>query len=207
MLLPRADRVGLVEPNGPCHEIPEPLHVRLAEDSLRPAWVREGDDRPVDGALVVRLDAAFHIRAPDRTRHPGGIGTVERARIRVAEDGQDRAPVVAQPVQLGDLPGWRPVERALGGKVGHRPSHARIAPFDGHVRRAGPVRSSPDSAHEGSVLGKREHVEYLPLLEVGPHLDRQTRIRVEALRRSHACEPIAGIRRTSVPACRPRVPW
>ena len=43
---PGGHRVGLVQPDGRPDRVPEPRDVRLAEDLLRPARRREGDDRP-----------------------------------------------------------------------------------------------------------------------------------------------------------------
>ena len=81
---PGLDRIGLVEPRRRGDGVPEPLHVRLAENGLRPALVRVGDDRPVDQTLVRRLHVALcellrirvlPTRAPSRSASSSGSGS------------------------------------------------------------------------------------------------------------------------------------
>ena len=55
VLSPRGHRVWLVETRRDRNRLPQPLHVRLAEDHLRPARVRVADDRPGDPAVAHRL--------------------------------------------------------------------------------------------------------------------------------------------------------
>ena len=65
VLLPRGDRVGLVEPDGGRDRVPEPVDVGLAEHARRPALARVRDDRPVAAA---RRSASGPVSASSRIR-------------------------------------------------------------------------------------------------------------------------------------------
>src|SRR6188474_16706 len=66
VLVPRGDRVRLVEADRVLDVLPELFDVWLAVDRLRPAFVRIADDRPADAA--VHHVAQMRFRDLDRAR-------------------------------------------------------------------------------------------------------------------------------------------
>ena len=104
VLVPRLDRVGLVEADGCRDRFPQALDVGLPEHRLGPACVRVRHDRPVAepvGQLERRLGDL---------RHPGHADTRavevrEQLGLGVAGDGAQRAADLAESVQALDQPG------------------------------------------------------------------------------------------------------
>jgi hypothetical protein len=188
---PRVDGVGLVEAGRRDHCVPEPLHVRLAEDRRRPALVRVGDDRPVEQPLVRRLHVALGELAHSRPADAGPVEVREQLRLGVADDVHLRAVLLGQVVDLREHPRRRPVERFLVGVLDPCPTDVLVRVIHVDVAGAVLVRAARDRPHQRGVLGQRRDPDQLARADVRPHLDRQARIAFQPFLRPHRPNPIA----------------
>ena len=91
VLLPGGDRIGLVEPRRGDDRVPEPLDVRLAEDGLRPAFVRVADDRPLDQPSVLGVEELLRREARARALGAPLVEIGEELGLGLARDRDRRA--------------------------------------------------------------------------------------------------------------------
>ena len=181
VVVPGRDRVGLVEPYGLDERAPEPFDVGLAEDRLRPALVRVGDDRPVDEPLVQLAEVLLRERYHPRLADAGAVEVAQQLRLGVAGDRDQRAVAVAERPRPLEQPRWRPRERLLVGVRDHFAPDMLVGVEDVHVPGACRVRGACDRACQRRVLHGAPDVEHLPRREVGAHAHGQLRVALESL--------------------------
>ncbi len=175
VVLPRRDRVRLVEPHSGLDRAPEPLEVRLAEDRGRPALVRVRDDRPV-AAAARELEARAGEVAHPRARDARAVEVGEELRLRVPADREQRAAVAAELLHALDEPRRRPREHVLARVLDVRAADVLVGEEDVDVAGAGHVGLLRDRAHERRVLDEAVDRQPLARLEVEPDPDGQARV-------------------------------
>ena len=174
------DRIGLVEPDGSADRSPQPLDVGLAEDRLRPALVREGDDRPVAQAVGQPqrcLCDLAHARLADAL----AVEVGEELGLGVAADRAEGAAHGAELVEALDEPGRRIAEAVRVGALDVGAPDVLVGVEDVDVAGAGGIRLARDRAHERRVLDQGVDPERLTRLEVEPDLDGEPRIVLKSL--------------------------
>jgi hypothetical protein len=189
---PGLDRLGLVEAGRRRDGVPEPLHVRLAEDRGRPALVRERDDRPVDQPLVRRLDVALGQLAHAGLADASAVEVGEELGLGVADDLDQGAVLLRQVVDPGERPRRRPAEAVVRCELDARAAHVLVRVVDVDVRGAVLVGDACDRAGERGVLGKRGHPHHLPRADVRADLDGEAGVALESLLRGHGAEAYPG---------------
>ena len=190
VLVPRGDRVGLVEPDGLAERVPEPLHVGLAEHGPRPALVRVGDDRPVDEPLVqlaqvllarARPCAPCRRALPSRSLRSSGSGSPVIRIIAPCSSPSDLRPL--------EQPRRRPREDLLVGVLDHLAAHVLVGVEHVHVPGARPRRPRARSRGPAARAPRAPDVERLPRGDVGAHPHGELRVALESLVRDHVSDP------------------
>jgi hypothetical protein len=163
-------------------ELPESLQVGLAEHLLRPARVRNSDDRPVVRLLVhlaaVLLGQRTWARAPDAVA--GQVG--EQIGLGVAGQCDDRGVFCADRLRTFEQPRRRPRENVVGGVLDQRPPHVLVRVEDVDVTGSCLVRGPRDGTRHVRVLDSAEHLDELAWLDVGADLDGQLGVALDARR-------------------------
>ena len=171
MLLPGGDRIGLVEPRADRDGLPQPVHVRLAEDLGRPAFVRARDPGPVHGAVdhlladdVVQFE---HARPTDAL----AVEIGEQVRFGVARCPDHR---VAAHVPEALLQPFRGVlERLVGAMLDQRPPDVLVGVLHVDVARTGRVPRACERPDQRRMLDRAEQEECLARLEICADADCQ----------------------------------
>ena len=186
--LPGRDGVGLVQADGLRHCPPQPLDVRLAEDRLRPALGREGNDRPVEQVLHHRLDVCGLQLARNSTRDAALVEVLEEVGRRVAADLDDYTVPLADRLDALDLPRRRPAEPLVGAVLDLRPLHPLVGVVDLHVAGARAVGLRYDEPHELGLRDVGEDEDVLPLAHVRARAHGEARV-VGQLALVHGAQP------------------
>ena len=152
VLLPGEHRVGLVEPGRGDDGVPEPLDVRLAEDGLRPAFVRIADDRPLDQASVLGVEELLRGQARAGPLVAALVEIGEELGLGLARDRDRRATGLDHVIQERERPRRRPVERVLRGVLDAGALQMSVAVVGLDVPRAALVGDMRDRADERQVL-------------------------------------------------------
>ena len=189
VLLPREHGVGLVEPGRGDDGVPEPLDVRLAEDGVRPAFVRVADDRPLDQPSVLGVEQLLRGQARARPLGAALVEVGEELGLGLAGDRDRRAAGLDHVVEERERPRRRPVERVLRRVLDARALQMRVAVVGLDVARAALVGDTRDRADERQVLRLGRDPEELTGLEIDRHFDREPCIPVEPLVRCHIGKP------------------
>ena len=186
MLAPCGDRVGLVQAHRGCDRLPEPLDVGLAEDDLRPALVRERNDRPVAepvGQPQARLGDLPHARPSDSA--PVEVG--EELGFGVAGDCEERAALGPEVVQSLHEPGRRVAQCVLGGVLDVRAADVLVGVEHVHEARPRRIRLARDCPDEGLVFDECVDPEQLAGLQVETDLNREPGVLAQSdLGRGHS---------------------
>ena len=173
VLPPRGDRVVHVEPNAELDDLPEPLHVGLAEHLLRPAGVRDADDGPVVQLLVdlpaVLLGELEHPRASDTIAWQ----VCEQVGLGVAGQRDDRGALVTDLLRALQQPRRRPREDVVGRALDQRAADVLVAVEHVDVARTRLVGCARHRARDFGMLDAGEHLDELAGLHVRAHVDGQ----------------------------------
>ena len=179
MSTPCGNRVVFVEPHAELDEVPERVHVGLAEQLRRPALVGHSCDDPVVEAFVrlarQLLADLLHPCLADKLARQVG----EEFRLGIARQGDDRSVHVAEVLDPLEQPRRRPREQVLGDVLDHRAPHMLIRVADIDVRRAGAVRGPCNRSSHVDVLDPRDHLHQLARLNVRADLDDQFGVPVD----------------------------
>ena len=189
VLVPRGDRVGLVEPDGLAERVPEPLHVGLAEHGPRPALVRVGDDRPVDEPLVQLAQVLLGERDHACLADAGAVEVAQELGIGVAGDQDHRAVLLAECLRPLEQPRRRPREDLLVGVLDHLAAHVLVRVEHVHVAGAGRIRRAAIARASGACSTAAPDVERLLRGDVGSHSHCKLRVALEPLVRDHVSDP------------------
>ena len=180
MLAPRGDGIRLVEANCPRHEVPEALHVGLAEDPRRPALVRERDRAPVDRpAREHRVDVALVrlLRASEPESFT--VDVVEEIGMRIAGDPDLRRVEVLHRLDPGEQPRRRVLEHRLRRVTQERATDELVAVGDRDELGTGFVGDVRDRAGERRMLDEAGDEELLATADIRSHVDGELRVASE----------------------------
>ena len=178
---PCLDGILLVEAHRRGDRIPQPLHVRLAEDGLGPAGIRRGHDDPVQlpahhEGQVDHPDVAG-LRLRDELR----VEPVEERWLGIAGEGDQRRPGVAPGADPLEEVLRRPAQLGLGAVLDRSPAQMEVGDDGVHAQRTRPERRPCDGARDGGVLDQVEEHDLLTGLDVRSDPDDEIGEPVEAL--------------------------
>ncbi len=178
---PGLDGILLVEAHRRGNGLPEPLHVRLAEDGLGPAGVRSGHDDPVQLPAHHERQVDHPDVARLRLRDELGVEPVEERRLRVAGEGDQRRPGVVPGADPLEEMLRRPAELGLGAVLDRSLAEMEVGDDGVHAQRTRLERRPSDDARDGRVLDQVEKHDLLTRLDVRSDPDDQVGEAVEAL--------------------------
>ena len=190
MLVPRRNRIGLVEPGGGRDRLPQTLDIWLAEDRGRPARVRVADDRPLDQPPVIRVQELLGRKPRARPLGAPLVGVCEELGLRFSGDRDRRAAGLDQVVdecERARRASSRASPRARAGPV--RAARACRGTGPRRSARRARRRGRPIARTSGRCSGSGVDAQELTRLKIDSHLYREARVPFEPLVRNSRVEP------------------